>query len=39
MLSSVLLPEPDGPIRATNSPRVSFMLMLCKTSTAIGVPT
>src|SRR5690349_22270207 len=39
MLSSVLLPEPDGPIRATNSPRRKVRSISCKTSTSTAVPT
>jgi hypothetical protein len=38
MLSSVLLPEPDGPISATNSPRASASEMPCSTSASTGVP-
>ena len=37
-LSSVLLPEPDGPIMAANSPGASARSMPCSTSVSIGVP-
>jgi hypothetical protein len=39
MLSSVLLPEPDGPLSATNSASRSASVMPCSTSVSTGVPT
>jgi len=39
MLSSVLLPEPDGPISAANSPSASAKSMPWSTSVSTGVPT
>ena len=38
MLSSVLLPEPDGPISATNSPRRNCRSRPCSTSASFGRP-
>ena len=38
MFSKVLLPEPDGPITAQNSPCSSVRSMPCSTSVSIGVP-
>jgi hypothetical protein len=37
-LSSVLLPEPDGPISATNSPRPMTKETPCSTSASLGIP-
>src|SRR5690606_40759538 len=36
--SSVLLPDPDGPTTAQNSPRCSSRSMPCSTSVSTGVP-
>src|SRR5574340_593173 len=38
-LSRVLLPEPDGPISAANSPRCRARSIPCSTSISTGVPT
>ena len=38
MLSKVLLPEPEGPISAMNSPRRTCRLMPCSTSASLGRP-
>ena len=38
-LSSVDLPEPEGPISAANSPPDSARLIPCSTSTSTSVPT
>lgn len=39
ILSSVLLPDPEGPIRAMNSPRRTCKVMSCNTSASLGRPT
>jgi hypothetical protein len=38
MLSSVLLPEPEGPLSATNSASCNARVMPCNTSVSTGVP-